>query len=107
MLLRPFTALIRAAKPPLYQVAFRPSTLPIASPLLARNYASIPTPKTPRKPFPTMAAVTDQEIIARLGKLSIAAPEVIQHAPVKGGAEWRAELDKAGKTGVPLTKTVS
>jgi prolyl-tRNA synthetase len=54
-----------------------------------------------------MAAVSDNDIIARLGKLSISAPEVLKHAAVSGGAEWRAELDKAGKTGVPLTKTVS
>lgn len=53
-----------------------------------------------------MAAVTDQEIISRLGKLNIAAPEVLKHAPVKGGAEWRAELDKIGQNGVGLTKTV-
>jgi hypothetical protein len=54
-----------------------------------------------------MAAVTDQDIISRFGALSIAAPAVITHAAVKGGAEWRAELDKLGKTGAALTKTVS
>ncbi|BEJ12307.1 hypothetical protein CspHIS471_0207670 [Cutaneotrichosporon sp. HIS471] len=53
-----------------------------------------------------MAAVSDNDIIARLGKLSISAPEVLKHAAVSGGAEWRAELDKAGKAGVPLTKTL-
>lgn len=54
-----------------------------------------------------MAAVTDQDIVGRFGALSIAEPSVITHAPVKGGAEWRAELDKLGKTGANLTKTVS
>lgn len=53
-----------------------------------------------------MAAVSDQEIISRLGKLNIATPEVHKHAPVQGGAEWRAELDKIGQKGVQLTKTV-
>ena len=53
-----------------------------------------------------MAAVNDSNIVARLQKLSISHPEVIQHGPVKGAAEWKAELEKAGKTGVALTKTV-
>lgn len=53
-----------------------------------------------------MAAVSDQDILARFSKLSIAQPEVVNHSAVAGGAEWRAELDKLGKTGVPLTKTV-
>ncbi|KAK4689110.1 prolyl-tRNA synthetase, partial [Tremellales sp. Uapishka_1] len=53
-----------------------------------------------------MAAVTDSEIIARLSKLSIAHPEVVQHEAVKGGSEWKAALDKLGKTDVGLTKTL-
>lgn len=54
-----------------------------------------------------MSAITDSEIISRLEKLSIAHPEVIEHAPVKGAEEWKAELDKLGKGSVSLTKTVS
>jgi hypothetical protein len=54
-----------------------------------------------------MAAVSDSEIISRLEKLKISHPEVINHAPVKGGAEWKAELERVGKLGVSLTKTVS
>jgi prolyl-tRNA synthetase len=53
-----------------------------------------------------MAAVSDQDVIARFGALNISAPKVIEHAAVKGVAEWRAELDKLGKTGVAITKTV-
>lgn len=107
MILRPLQALIRAATSPTFYPSGSIPTFHQHSSTFARTYASLPTPKTPRKPFPTMAAVTDQDIIARLGKLSIAAPEVLKHAAVKGGAEWRAELDKAGKTGINLTKTVS
>lgn len=54
-----------------------------------------------------MTSVSDSDIISRLQKLSISHPEVIQHGPVKGGAEWKAELEKSGKTEVALTKTVS
>jgi prolyl-tRNA synthetase len=54
-----------------------------------------------------MAAVTDQDIVSRFAALSIAAPPTLTHAAVAGGAEWRAELDKLGKSGVALTKTVS
>ncbi|KAL1411004.1 hypothetical protein Q8F55_001949 [Vanrija albida] len=53
-----------------------------------------------------MAAVTDSDVIARFGALNISAPKVIEHAAVKGGADWRAELDKLGKTGVAITKTL-
>ena len=60
-----------------------------------------------RIPYATMTAITDSDIIKRLEALSISNPEVIEHAPVKGGAEWKAELDKAGKGGISLTKTVS
>lgn len=51
--------------------------------------------------------VTDADIVGRLQKLSISHSDVIEHAPVKGGAEWKTELDKVGKSGVALTKTVS
>ncbi|ORX33389.1 hypothetical protein BD324DRAFT_654183 [Kockovaella imperatae] len=50
--------------------------------------------------------ISDNEIISRLQKLSISHPEVIEHAPVKGGAEWKAELDKVGHGSVALTKTL-
>lgn len=50
---------------------------------------------------------SDADIISRLEKLSIQAPEVIQHATVKGGQEWKAELEKIGKGDVAVTKTVS
>ena len=63
--------------------------------------------QTPRKLYPIMAAISDSEILSRFSKLSIHHPEVIQHAPVKSGAEWRAELDRVGKSEVVLTKTVS
>ncbi|KAL7424289.1 hypothetical protein Q5752_001879 [Cryptotrichosporon argae] len=52
-----------------------------------------------------MSAVSDADILARFGKLSLT-PEVLAHAAVKGGAEWKAELDKAGKADVALTKTL-
>ena len=54
-----------------------------------------------------MSAVSDSEILSRLEKLSISNTGVIQHAPVKGGAEWKEELGKLGKGDVALTKTVS
>lgn len=57
-------------------------------------------------PYPTMAAINDSEIISRLSKLSISHPEVIQHGPVSGINDWRAELEKIGKGNVALTKTV-
>lgn len=58
--------------------------------------------------FRTMATqLSDADIVSRLEKLSIASPEVLQHAPVKGGQEWKAELEKAGKGAVAVTKTVS
>lgn len=100
MLLRPLAVLLRAARP-LHQQQARI----VATPHI-RLYASAPTPKKERIPFPTMAAVSDQDVIARFGALNISAPKVIEHAAVKGGAEWRAELDKLGKTGVAITKTV-
>ena len=52
-------------------------------------------------------AVSDSDIVSRLQALSIAHPEIIDHAAVKGGAEWKAELDKVGHGQVALTKTVS
>lgn len=96
MLSRPFAAFIKAARTPTLQA-------PTASLLARRTYS---TPKKLRVPYPAMAAVSDQEIISRLGKLNIATPEVHKHAAVAGGAEWRAELDKIGQKGVQLTKTV-
>ncbi|EJT51495.1 proline-tRNA ligase [Trichosporon asahii var. asahii CBS 2479] len=96
MLSRPFAAFIKAARTPTLQA-------PTASLLARRTYS---TPKKLRVPYPAMAAVSDQEIISRLGKLNIAAPEVHKHAAVQGGAEWRAELDKIGQKGVQLTKTL-
>lgn len=76
----------------------------IPSLIATRNYKT-----KPRFQYPptTMSAVSDSDIVSRLQKLSIAHPEVISHAPVKGGSEWHAELQKAGKEGVQLTKTVS
>jgi hypothetical protein len=53
-----------------------------------------------------MTAIPDSEIISRLKSLSISQPEVLEHAPVKGGTEWKAELEKLGKTGILYTKTV-
>ena len=53
-----------------------------------------------------MTAISDSEIISRLSKLSISHPEVIQHGSVSGSVDWKAELEKKGKTGVALTKTV-
>ena len=48
---------------------------------------------------------SDQDILARLEKLSISQPETVQHGPVKNGSEWKAELGKQGKV-VLVTKTV-
>ena len=53
-----------------------------------------------------MSSITDDEILARFEKLSLTKPEIINHAPVKNGAEWKAELEKIGKGSVSLTKTV-
>lgn len=53
-----------------------------------------------------MAAISDNDIISRLAKLNITHADVVRHAPVTGGAEWKAELEKLSKTGVSLTKTV-
>ena len=53
-----------------------------------------------------MSAVSDNDIISRLSKLSISHGEVLQHAPVSGLQDWRAELTKIGKGDVALTKTV-
>ena len=60
-----------------------------------------------RIPYPTMSTITDSEIISRLSKLSISHPDVLHHGPVKGGAEWRAEMEKIGRGDAILTKTVS
>lgn len=56
--------------------------------------------------IPNMSSITDDEILARFEKLSLTKPEIINHAPVKNGAEWKAELEKIGKGNVSLTKTV-
>ena len=56
--------------------------------------------------IPNMSSITDDEILARFEKLSLTKPEIIIHAPVKNGAEWKAELEKIGKGNVSLTKTV-
>lgn len=60
-----------------------------------------------RTPFTAMSAISDNEIISRLSKLSISHGEVITHGAVKGGGEWKAELDKLSKGDVGFTKTVS
>ncbi len=57
-------------------------------------------------PSTMSTTVTDSEIINRLAGLKISHPEVIEHSAVKGGAEWKAELEKIGKGDVGLTKTV-
>lgn len=55
-----------------------------------------------------MASIaSDADIVARLEKLSIGAPEVVKHAAVKGGQEWRDALKGQGKEDVQVTKTVS
>lgn len=56
--------------------------------------------------LPNMSQVTDADIIQRFEKLSLSKPEIINHAPVKNGAEWKAELEKIGKGSASLTKTV-
>jgi hypothetical protein len=53
-----------------------------------------------------MSAVTDNDIVARFEKLSLAKPEIIEHAAVANGAQWKAELEKIGKGNITLTKTV-
>jgi len=53
-----------------------------------------------------MSAISDNDIIGRLAKLSIAHPEVLEHAPVTGVNDWKAELVKLGKGDVAITKTV-
>jgi hypothetical protein len=57
------------------------------------------------RPIFTMSTASD--LIAQLDKLSIGKPEILEHAQVKVGPEWKAELEKAGKTGLGMTKTVS
>lgn len=98
------TTFIRAAaqRP---TVSFIPKAK-LAAPFINNSPSYTRSKTTTRVPFPTMSAVSDQDILARFSKLSIAAPDVVNHSAVAGGAEWRAELDKLGKTGVPLTKTV-
>ncbi|OWZ80070.1 proline-tRNA ligase [Cryptococcus neoformans Bt85] len=53
-------------------------------------------------------SVTDTTILDRLAQLQIAHPDVISHAPVKGAAEWKAELTlaSANHATTPLTKTL-
>jgi prolyl-tRNA synthetase len=53
-----------------------------------------------------MSAVSDNDIISRLSKLSISHGEVLHHAPVSGLQDWKAELAKIGKGDVTLTKAV-
>lgn len=53
-----------------------------------------------------MSSITDDEILQRFEKLSLTKPQIINHAAVKNGAEWKAELEKIGKGDVSLTKTV-
>ena len=53
-----------------------------------------------------MSAISDNDIIGRLAKLSIDHPEVLQHAAVTGIQDWKAELVKAGKGDVIVTKSV-
>ncbi|WWD01051.1 proline-tRNA ligase [Kwoniella sp. B9012] len=53
-------------------------------------------------------AVTDSVILERLKSLQISHPDVISHSPVKGSAEWAAELSTTVPTlaSVGLTKTL-
>lgn len=62
---------------------------------------------TTRHHIHTMS-VTDTTILDRLAQLQIAHPDVISHAPVKGAAEWKAELTlaSANHATTPLTKTL-
>jgi prolyl-tRNA synthetase len=53
-----------------------------------------------------MSAITDNDIVSRFEKLSLTKPEILEHAPVANGAQWKAELEKLGKGNVTLTKTV-
>lgn len=48
----------------------------------------------------------DSEITSRLDKLNISQPEVVKHDSAKGGPEWKAQLEKAGKADLGMTKTV-
>jgi hypothetical protein len=81
------------------------------SPFHTRTFTTTLTHLARRPPFTypsfTMSAISDTEIISRFGALKIQAPEIIQHAPVQSGAEWKAELEKLGKGAIGLTKTVS
>ncbi|KGB79560.3 hypothetical protein CNBG_5398 [Cryptococcus deuterogattii R265] len=53
-------------------------------------------------------SVTDAAILDRLAQLKVVHPDVISHAPVKGAAEWKAELTlaSANHATTPLTKTL-
>lgn len=76
---------------------------PLTTQLHYRTY------KKKRTSFPQMAPapVAHADILARLGKLSLANKDVIEHAPVKNGQEWRDALkEKADADGVLMTKTV-
>ena len=64
-----------------------------------RQFAPYCSPTaTAHRPIFTMSTASD--LIAQLDKLSIGKPEILEHAQVKGGPEWKAELEKAGKTGM-------
>ncbi|WVO14142.1 proline-tRNA ligase [Cryptococcus depauperatus] len=55
-----------------------------------------------------MTKITDSNILDRLHELQIAHPQVITHAPVKGSAEWKAQLTLANPAlaEASLTKTL-
>jgi len=84
----------------------RPSCLRSFKSVLSPVFTSARYKSKNRIPYPTMSAISDNDIIGRLAKLSIDHPEVLQHAPVSGIQDWKAELVKAGKGDVAVTKSV-
>lgn len=67
-------------------------------------------------PYPQCASINlarrfkytmSAELSAQLSKLNIEKVDVVDHEQVAGAAEWKAELEKAGRKDLGMTKTVS
>ena len=67
---------------------------------------SITLPSFSTRQFVKMSGI-DTDIAAKLEQLKVANSEVLQHVVVKGGPEWKAALESAGKTDLSMTKTVN
>lgn len=66
-------------------------------------------PKRPRIPFPTMSAISESDILARLDNLKITHEAVVEHEHCPGAAEWDVVLkgkDEWKGKSFSLSKTV-